>query len=137
MKRASLVLLLVAGACGESIRFTRTDPTFAAAPSSKRPEVYIDHAPPAPYRKVGLVTLDVREGTPTHDVVDRAAEKGQANGCDIVVANPLLDPSAVSFLPRIRLAHGGGGSEGEWPRGSASGSHGDATIHYEFICGVH
>lgn len=136
MRKAFLVLLvLTLAGCGESIRFTRTDASFTPSPSSKRPEVYVDHAPPASYRKVGLIVLDVREGTATHDVADRAAEKGQASGCELVVAYPLLDPAAVSFLPRLRLAHGGGG-ESEWSQSSASSASG-ATIRYQFICGVH
>src|SRR4051794_25187867 len=119
------LLLILPAACAAETRFTRTDETFSPAPVQRAPQVYFDQLPEAPYRAVGIVSVDVDVLAGRGTIAAAAAEAGQRAGCVVLVERKLHQRHGEL---QLFLAHD-----------DAPGSPGDrggANHRVEFVCGV-
>jgi hypothetical protein len=117
-------LLLLLAACATQTNFTRTDQTYTPSPAHEAPKVYFDQLPEAPYRAVGIVSVDVDVLAGRATIAAAAAEAGQRAGCAVLVERKLHQRHGELNLMRahdepVREAGGGG-----------------ANHRVEFVCGI-
>ena len=128
--RALLLVLLVLPACATTeVRYHATSTSYSPAPKSGPIDIYIRHAPPVPYRVVGLIVV-----TPKYDV-DKAARVAASTarsiGCDLLTMR--RDGEVASTTrPRILIASiGSWGSFGsDEPGWGSGGSRGNSSSGY-------
>jgi hypothetical protein len=118
-------LLLLLAACAAETHFARTDQTFTPAPAQSAPKVYFDQLPEAPYRAVGIVSVDVDVLAGRGTIAAAAAEAGQRAGCTVLVERKLHQRHGELRLQRVHDEPDKSGDKG-----------GAASHRIEFICGV-
>jgi hypothetical protein len=129
--RALLIVLFLLPACATTeVRFHATSTSYYPSPKMGPIDIYIRHAPPVPYRVVGLIVV-----TPKYDLERAArvaASTARSIGCDLLTMR--RDGEVASTTrPRILIASigswGSFGSDDE-PGWGSGGSRGSSSSGY-------